>query len=434
MKFAILKGLCACSLVLSLSTLDAGSCSKENNDDPSQKSQMMRSKNTHNREVKEQKQSGEWGAKMPASHGCSSNEGFVMSLEYMIMRAYQPNMAYAFEKKNIQKDTLDQGLSPGNAQSLLSKGNIVRPNRTWRPGFKLNLGWNTPYDLWDLQSEWTYYYNKSVTDRSTDDFLLSATLSNTEEGFIPYWALPNANATSSTIPDAVIATYTQLQGVWQLNYNMINLELGRSLYLTKALALRPHFGLQNGWIHQKSNVIYARSLSFLSAADRPVDQLVKMKNKFWGLGMRAGISGQWQLGAGFSVLGKLAGSILSGRTNASTSQYSAINNSIAGIDSGGYTQIYQDTDRIRQLAPGLESSLGLEWGTCMGSDTMYFGLTMSWESMYWWGQFRFIQPEYIQHAGNGSNYSYRNAHYNKYPFSDGALNIEGVTIRAKFDF
>lgn len=426
-----------CSLTLSASSLQAGSCSsdKDESDKAIERRRMMQEKREkRSQNMNEQKMSGEWGTHMPASHGCASNEGFVFSMEYLLMRAYQPNLAYAFERKAILENTVIQ------VGSTSVRGNMVRPVRTWRPGFKVGLGWNTPYDLWDVQSEWMYYYNKSCTNKSTDSMILSA-FANNNEGFMPYWVLPVIN--SGGTPTAVDtdsfpggATYTQLQGVWQMNYNMINLELGRSLYLTKALAIRPHFGLQNGWIHQKVNVEYARSLNVQPVAannnTRPLDQRATLTSKFWGVGIRTGFGGEWQLGAGFSVMGKLAGSLLSGRTNSRRVQDSAANATLGGIGTSSFTRVVNVSDRVREFSPGLDTSLGINWGTCMGcDDSMYFGLSLNWESIYWWGQFRFLQPNAVAPANSAT---LAQSLRDNYPFQDNALNIEGFTAKAKFDF
>lgn len=384
----------------------------------------------------QKKADGQWGLRLPATESCGTSNGFMVSLDYLIMRANQPSLAYAFEKKNIIKAVSS---SANDAQGTLSQGRMIRPDRTWRPGFKLNLGWNTPYDMWDLQSGWMYYYNKSVTNASTDDMSLTSALVNTDEGFIPYWAQPLERAAAGGLIASEIATYTQLQGTWLMNYNMINLELGRSLYLTKALALRTHVGLQNGWIHQKSDITYARSFTYAPGnANQPVDQLAKLKNKFWGIGLRTGVDGEWQLGYGFSMVGKLAASLLTGRTNSRFSQYSSIaNNSLEPLGTALYTEVYRDTDKIRHLSPGLQGVLGLNWGTCLGNcDDMYFGININWESQYWWNQFHYLMPEFIHDiASGGNNPTYREGHYMRYPFdNDGALNLEGVTIEARFDF
>lgn len=430
----------ACSLGLTLSSLYAGSCSsnKDKDDQAAQRRQMMnarRSKKNYENNMSEQKTSGDWGVKMAAAHGCSWNEGFVVTLDYLLMRSYQPALAYAFETKNVIKGVYT---SP-NAQGVLSKGKMIRPNRTWRPGFKVGLGWNTPYDMWDMKSEWMYYYNKSVTNKSADPMLLTS-FANTEEGLYPYWATAFENATRGTIPtnSSGVPRYTQLQGTWLLNYNMIKCELGRSIYLTKAVALRPHVGVQNGWIHQKSDITYVRSFNEAPAETdaNNVDQLVKIKNKFWGLGLCSGLDGEWKLGYGFSFLGKLAAALLSGRTNSSKSQYSSINNPQLGdLGSSSYTEIYRDTDRIRHLSPGLDCALGLNWGSCMGTDSMYLGFSINWESMYWWNQFHYLRPSAAIIDVEGDNENYRELHLNEYPeVNDGALNIEGLTVRAKFDF
>jgi hypothetical protein len=209
------------------------------------------------------------------------------------------------------------------------------------------------------------------------------------------------------------------------------------MYLTKALALRSHFGLQNGWIHQHSDVEYARSfVTTPGASTSAVSQLVKLKNKFWGIGLRTGLDGEWKLGYGFSLLGKVAGSILSGRTNSRKSQYSAVDYHPQDLGQSYYTEVYRDTDKVKHLSPGLETAFGLNWGMCLGNSNMYLGFNVNWESQYWWNQFHYLMPAIVQDVGtDGSVLTYTEVHSTQYPFdNDGALNLEGITVKARFDF
>ena len=96
--------------------------------------------------MQEQKVSGDWGVKMAAAHGCSSNEGFVMSVEYLLMRAYQPNLAYAFEKKDILEFTSDAARIGG----ISVQGEIIRPISSERSStpFTRVLSAAAPFDEW----------------------------------------------------------------------------------------------------------------------------------------------------------------------------------------------------------------------------------------------------------------------------------------------
>lgn len=371
---------------------------------PEQRYQKQESTPSANRFV-ERKETGNWGLMMPRAHGCPLNEGFIFSLDYLIMRAYNQDLVYAYQKTD--------NVIPGSLDNIVVDGSMVRPNMTWRPGFRIGLGWNTWHDFWDLNASWTYYYNKSVTNKYQPNIDI---FSSNEEGFWPYWAVARQTTATSTVRSREF--FQNMQGVWLLNYNMLNLELGRSLYLTKALALRTHFGLQNGWIHQKMNVRYERTANTYQANN---GELVRGTSKFWGFGLRTGLDGEWMLGGGWSVVGKAAASALTGRSNNRRVQSSRR----PGLD---YLRSFNISDRRGQIAPGCEGLLGLSWGSCLGCQDMYIGFTAAWEFMYWFSQMNFLRPAGLENDATVQDAS------EEYPFSSGLLKIEGISIKGRFDF
>lgn len=353
----------------------------------------------------ERKITRNWGLMVPKAHSCPLNEGFVFGIDYLIMRAYNQDLVYAYQKTD--------NVIPGSLDNIVVEGQMVRPNMTWRPGVRVGLGWNTPYDFWDVNLGWTYYFNKSVTNRAQPDIDI---YNSGEEGFWPYWAVPRSTTASSTARSREF--FQNMQGTWKLNYNTLNLELGRSLYFTKAVALRTHFGLQTGWIHQSMGVSYERTANAYQANN---GELVNGKSDFWGFGLRTGLEGEWMLGYGFSILGKSAISALSGRTQARRLQSSRR----PGLD---YLRSFSIRDRNSQIAPSCEGLIGLSWGSCLGCDNMFLSFSANWEFMYWFSQMNFLRP-----AGLENNTTVQDAS-EEYPFSSGLLKIEGVSIKGQFDF
>lgn len=338
------------------------------------------------------------------------NSGFF--LEYMILRSYNSGLAYAFERK------IDQ--TPGALSNQIVATNMINPNQTWRPGFRIGYQQDV-MDGWAIQTNWTYYYNKSVTNKAMPDIALDTNNQNTTEGYIPFFAYPRTDTTSGASDHVVCQN---IHGVWQLNYNLLNLEFSHEIYKKERLNVRGHFGLQNGWIHQKMNVLYGRYL-----VDRTPDseifrdQLVQAHNNFWGIGFTGGFDGEINLGQGFQILAKTNLSLLSGRTNVRDVQ----SHDFGG--GGGFRRFLNWKDRTLHYAPGIQTAIGLGWFY----EVMNAGrisIVANWESNFWWAQLGYLQVTPAQHSGGGSIRDF----FEYYPSNNGPLYLEGVTVRGSYEF
>ena len=81
-------------------------------------------------------------------------------------------------------------------------------------------------------------------------------------------------------------TFRDVSANWRLLHNAFDLELGRAYYITKALSLRPHWGLRGGWINQKFKSCFSTETTHV---DRYTKCDFHAKNNYWGIGPRVGI-------------------------------------------------------------------------------------------------------------------------------------------------
>lgn len=335
-------------------------------------------------------------------------------LEYLLMRSMNGSLYYATDTKRDQVY--------GAFGNLVNTSSLVAPTRTWRPGMRIGFGADLASSGWDCSTDWTYYYNKSVTNKTMPNILLNSDNSNTIEGYYPYWAVPVRDNNT----DLVLARYQNMQGVWQLNYNMINLEFGHPTSFSETFHVRPHVGIQNGWIHQKVQTLYQRSLEDTTPATEVFrDQLSNMSNNFWGIGLRAGLEGVYRLKHGFQFLGKVSGSLLTGRTKNRRTQSTDFQ---GGKD---FQRVYNATSQEFQYAPGIQAFIGLDWNTKLSyNSSSVIGFSTGWEMNYWWGQFKFLKPK----ASPASTVPVDRIYFRDYPNASGPLYIEGVTVRGYYDF
>jgi hypothetical protein len=307
--------------------------------------------------------------------GCSDMNcgGYFVSFDLLIWAAENRGFSYAFE--------LDD--------SPALSGSVVRLDPSWDPGFRIGLGWNTSYNFWDLFVGYTWYRNHAAKTRSDDI------------GFIDLRPIATTDS----------ETFEKVSASAIMNMNMIDLELGRLIYLTKVVAIRPFAGLKGGSLNQSFKDHFTDPLS-----DDPTNSETKFsgKNNYWGIGPRLGLNGEWHLDWGVSILGKFASALLYGGTHASSlSRY------MLASETAFTTDTYYK-DEFSQLVPNLQMALGLQWQTCFHCEKMFYKMSLSWESNYWWDQFNLPY---------GSTSTAPMPSVNNQP-----LSTEGFTINAEWDF
>lgn len=252
---------------------------------------------------------------------------------------------------------------------------------------------------------------------------LSSANENNEEGFVPYWAVAATNTGNNTYQFIC----QSIHGTWLLNFNTINLEFYHSLSLGSFVKIDSHFGLQNGWIHQKINALFSRSLTERSTPNAVVrDQIAQMNNNFWGIGVTGGIDGEVDIYKGLKFTANTALSLLTGRTSV---------RSVHSVDiggGGGFVLIDNMSDRVVQFAPGIKVAMGLLWQIAFNG-CEFLNVSALWESNYWLEQHNFLQPNYSKNSSAGAR-NYARTLFEYYPYQSGPLYVEGVVVRGSYDF
>jgi hypothetical protein len=267
--------------------------------------------------------------------------GFFLSADFIYWRSENHGFSYAYQPTNALNAKI---------------GSVVRVNPKWAPGYRVGAGWNTSYDFWDVFANYTWYRNHSTGSKTSS------------LGFLPIWP----------VSDLSTGEFQRVSAKSRFVMNMGDLEIGRMVYLTQSIAIRPHWGARGGTLHQKFNNTFSAPLAAGIGTDKKTFQ---GRNNYWGAGPRAGVNGEWHLNPGFSLLGKVAGALLYGKDKAST-----VNKSLTT----GFRDLTVDrqyTDDFYQLVPNMQLLLGFQWQTCFWCEKMFFKMSASWETNYWWDQF-----------------------------------------------
>ncbi|NGX28168.1 MAG: hypothetical protein K940chlam1_00343 [Candidatus Anoxychlamydiales bacterium] len=271
-------------------------------------------------------------------------------------------------------------------------GSIHKLSFDWEPAFKIGVGYIYGYDNWESYLQYTRVNSSSSSTANNDN--------RAGEVLIDAWLLqpndPNLSTNSISIT-----------GKWDLNFNILDWEFGRTYYNGKKLTFKPHFGLKGGWINQ--------SMRITDVASSTLTYDGTFKSNSWLIGPRAGIYTNWLFCDGFRAFGNAAASIFYQKFH--KLQYrepSAVNPS---------EWYLADNSSFTYINPSLEFVLGCGWGTYFSNNNWHFDFLVGYEAQVYFSQN--LMRSQQQTVASGAPFAFNNP---------GNLTFQGLTATARFDF
>lgn len=292
--------------------------------------------------------------------------GLCFDAELLIWKAHQTGMNFA------------QGL----VSTTTNKSPFLKPNFSFDPGVRLQIGLRPNHDDWQIDAIWTHFYTKAK--RSYE---------NNQEGLLPLF---------ETAPS--IQASNALSSVWRVNLNMIDLELSRACFMSKWMSLKPFIGIRNAWLYQKYNVSAALAASTLAES--------QMRSNLWGIGPIAGFDIKFGMGEGFYFFNNTSGSLLWGlfkNSQASVAQTSST------------TTRYPRSMDVHTSTFNLDMSLGLGWDKRFDDNHYRLSIRAAWEHHI------FFNTNFFQSNASQANFV-------AFDSVNGNFTTEGFTLAFRFDF
>lgn len=198
-------------------------------------------------------------------------------------------------------------------------GDIRSADWASNAGYQVGLGYRIGNNGWFISTNYTYFHsNTDVVLGKPAGGTLIATM--THPGFVDL--VDTANAASN------------------LNYNVIDLNIGRVNRVSDTFQLAWSAGGRFAWIDQNFNVYYNGQTATNAQVSSPIN--------FNGAGLRVAGDAQWLIAGGFGLYANGAGSLLAGDFH--TYLYEA---------NGGGSAIITDVfDRFRKVVPVAELGMG----------------------------------------------------------------------------
>ncbi len=196
---------------------------------------------------------------------------------------------------------------------------------------------------------------------------------------------------------------SQIVGKWRLNFDMLDLEMGRSFYMGTRLITRPFAGLKGGYIKQK----YHNKITDYNVNIGTYHPYYHGKLESWKIGMKLGCNSQWFLSQNFKIDANLAFDLL-------YADFKTIFDNFLYSTTYNTTYNLTGTKNSKLVQPGFELSAGFGWGSYFLNYKMHFNIAVLYEFQVY---LRENQLLFEQVYGD-----------------QGGLYLHGLTVTGRLDF
>lgn len=267
-----------------------------------------------------------------------------------------------------EEDGLSYAINSTSMSSLSPDAKTLKPVFEWDFGFNLGFGYRVPHDRWQLLIQFTSLQTHCDAEKTASE----------DRVFFPVWIAPT--------PTTLFASEVKMH--WRLHFALIDALLSKPYTATQSLTLTPQMGVRWASSRQKFNIAY-RGGNFPLGED----VLIRMKNKFQGLGPYASLTGEYSLGQGFSLLAKGAASLLYGEFYLHQDEDTlGTKEKLLGLHS-----IY------RSISPLLEASAGVRWQRQFSGSLKRLTLDLLWDQLLFFSQNQMVR--FTSDAALGVNIS-----------------------------
>jgi len=266
-------------------------------------------------------------------------------------------------------------------------GGVQKVTPQWSPAFRLGIGFNLPYDDWDLYTQWTRF--KSGASDSTNNELVMLWAHSNLDNF--HYKSRSANAK------------------WKFLLNMIDMDLGRYFYIGEKFSVRPSFGIATAFIRQIfkiSNLYYASD-----DLHRDIDlfSINHPTSDYSGAGIKAALDAKFSFVRQLSIIAMADNSLYYGKFRA---DYYEKENEL---------KVAYTRDRFNMGINHFHLALGMVLDIFYGENDSHCGFQVTWEQSMFFGinqmnhyRFRFIEGIFSQHNDD--------------------ISLQGIAMKLRWDF
>jgi len=282
----------------------------------------------------------------------------------------------------------------------------------WSPGIRIGIGKNLALDGWDLWLNWLYIHNIAKA---------SSQLKEQEALFNP-WAY------SSWFSESL---WQSGKADWQLNFDVMDFELGRRFWLGSSLLLRPFGGFRGTWMHTRYRISTNSYFPGFAKANPQYTSFFEeninfIRNNYWGVGLHAGIQPNWAIWKTLFVFLNCSGSLVWGRFFGSNVAKASFQGALLNSDRPVPNELFlknHEKEGLHRMQAMLDLALGLHWEEYWWENRFSSSLEISWEYCYW--------PNFgLRHQTARSDHRF---YLNQTKLVTDLI-LNGLVVRARVDF
>jgi hypothetical protein len=234
----------------------------------------------------------------------AGSDGLFLIAEYLLLKPQRGDLDFAI------RNATQSGHPDGTIESL-----VLGTTSSFRVGAGYRLS-----SQWEVGASYCYLFSRGQGVVTSD---------------------PGGTIYATMTSPAVVEQAVSAVGDVRLNYNVADLEVGRRLQLSDNIGVRVFAGGRAGFINQHVSATYNGRDANNAGVYTRVD--------FDGAGLRVGAEGAWNIGWGFSVWARAAGSMVDGRYQ------------VNQTETNGTASLVNVSDKFEKIVPVTEYGLGVGW-------------------------------------------------------------------------
>jgi hypothetical protein len=303
--------------------------------------------------------------------------------------------------------------NPIIGESSTTKTKLLDLHFEWDPGFRLGVGYAFDhFDCWALNLNWTHIHNHAHGSSSAKG--IESQVGNVDTIISPWVNLLFELRSGASKASAH----------WHVDYDTLDLDFGRSIFLSKRFVINPYFGLRAAWIDQHYKAKYD-SVFILAESAPPFKREVtfKGKNDFSGFGLRGGTEFMCLLSKNWHIFSQIAGNILYGKFRVHMK-----NLHDQGLGEGGIPPMplnFKASEHLWRVRLSFEEAIGLGWDTFFRRERYRLRIRAAYELTQWLSQNELFYTFYFRGQDTISSVPIR---------SQGNLSFHGIRAGLQFDF
>lgn len=348
---------------------------------------------------------------VPAFYDLQCDWGLFINAEYLYWYAKENRLPFGAVTQSVE------ALSNGAEFTAVVPLKDVYIGSRWDSGFRVGIGYNSSCDGWDVHLNYTWMCNSKSESENFPPFEGATGVPAVGDSvFASPWILPDGTSWTTF--------YTTLnRAKWNLRYHVLDLELGKKYWLSRCFNLRPHAGLRGAWTRQNYRVT---NISEFDESDLVISIENRFRNKYWGVGFKAGIDPTWYFSSCFALYAQFEGSLLWGEFE------------------GRKEESYQETGSSSETSLaytacndfyGMQSifglGLGLRYEDTFCCDRYQFTLDLGWEHHLW---INHVHRMLVNGTGNQNSFAFTARTFRELDELTTDLGLGGLVVRLRFDF